>query len=91
VQLVQRLAATDQSKAAQVVQGVVAQSEGRPYTAVEVLGPSSLELCGALLGGWQVVRRQQQQEMVDGVVSAVVAWTQQAQVCELPGNKRRCI
>jgi hypothetical protein len=91
-QLVQKLVATDQAQAMQVVQGVVVQLEGRPYTAVEVLGPSSLELCGALLGGWQAVRGQQQQEMVDGVVSAVVAWRPaqlQAQARELPGNKRR--
>jgi ankyrin repeat protein len=80
VQLVQRLAATHQGKALQVVQEVVAKLEGQPYQAVEVLGPSSLALCGALLGGWQAVRRQQQQEMVNGLVSAAVAWQQGQQL-----------
>jgi ankyrin repeat protein len=91
VQLVQKLAATDQAKAAQVVQWLVAQSEGRPYTAVEVLGPSSLELCGALLSAWQAMRCQQQREMVVGVFDAVVAWNPQvqAQAREQPHKRRR--
>jgi hypothetical protein len=91
VQLVQQLAATDQMKALQVMRGVVAQSEGRPYAAVQVLGTGSLELCGLLLGGWQAVRRQQQREMVDGVVSAAVAWKQgqqEVQVHNPPRSKR---
>jgi hypothetical protein len=76
VHLAQQLAALDPLKSLLLVQGVVGQCEGCGYDQVEVLGPSSLALCAALLGGWQAVRRQQQQELVDGVVSAAVAWRQ---------------
>jgi hypothetical protein len=84
MQLAQQLAAQDSAKALLLVQGVVAQGEGRCYDQVEVLRPSSLALCGALLGGWVAVRRQQQQELVDGVVSAAVAWKQ----AQLEGCKK---
>jgi hypothetical protein len=85
VQLAQQLAALDSPKALLLLQGVVAQGEECCYDQVEVLGPSSLALCGALLGDWAAVRRQQQQELVDGVVSAAVAWKQvQLEGCKKP-------
>jgi ankyrin repeat protein len=76
VQLLQQLAATHHKDAAEVVYGVVSELESSYYTCVRALGPGSLTLCGALLGAWQEVRQQQQQELVDAVVSAVEAWQQ---------------
>jgi hypothetical protein len=54
------------------------------------LGPRSLALCGSLWSAWQEVRRQQQQELVDGVVEAVTAWHQgRQQVHDHASSKRR--
>jgi hypothetical protein len=71
VRLLQQLAAAHPEEAVSVVHEVVGEVEGSCYVCVRQLGPSSLELCGALLCAWQEVREQQQQELVDAVVCAV--------------------
>jgi ankyrin repeat protein len=78
VQLLKQLAGLDDKgswrRVQAVVDAVLLRMEGCARPNVKVLGPSSLMLCESLLRMWQAVRRQQQQELVDSVVSAVVVW-----------------
>jgi hypothetical protein len=68
--LQQLLATLSMDEAVKVLQGVVSELEGAP-SHLAVLGSRSLVLCEWVLGAWQEVRRQQQQELLDAVVSAV--------------------
>jgi hypothetical protein len=57
---------------------------------VKVLGRCSLPMCGAVLAAWGALRQQQQQELVESVVSAVGMWKegQQQVVVGAAGSKR---
>jgi ankyrin repeat protein len=91
-QLLQQLVVSDGDAAEGVLQQLGLKTGQGTRPEVKVLGARSLGLCGALLAGWGALRCQQQQELVDSVVSAVVVWKegQQQVVKQGAGRKRVC-
>jgi cytohesin len=86
--LQQLLSSKPRSEGMQIVQGIVTELEGTPYHVL-ALSAGSLTLCEWVLGAWQEVRQQQQQELVDAVVSAVGVMREAQQQVEVQRSQGR--